>query len=313
MKNILALAALLVAFSLPAQYRMMIMNGDTIYVEIPTKGDELMEKEDYEGAIKAYRKDFKEQPERVAYNYSCALALTGQTDSAFKYLLYDLYRDSAFGYKCLTDPDLITLHRDARWAMVKDTAIALHKISSPGKIKNYTLAALLWDMSAWDQAYYRDLAVEEKKNGRDSRMSMALWELKERINRENVRTLDSIVLSSGWPKISEVGSMAANAAFLVVQHSNLALQEKYLPTIKALCGQQEASWQSYALMYDRVQMGNNRPQLYGSQAWLNPETQQMEMYPIEDEANVNQRRAAMGMGPIEQYAAMLGVKYTPKK
>lgn len=83
--------------------------------------------------------------------------------------------------------------------------------------------------------------------------------------------------------------------------------------IKELCLDSEARWESYALMYDRVQISQDKPQLYGSQVRYNEATKKNEFFPIEDEANVNKRRAEMGMPPIESYAEFFGIKYVPKK
>jgi hypothetical protein len=100
---------------------------------------------------------------------------------------------------------------------------------------------------------------------------------------------------------------------LIIQHSNLELQEKYLPTIKTLCDQKEADWESYSLMYDRIQIGHDKPQLYGSQLHYNEKTKKNEFFPIEDEKNVDKRRAEIGMMPLEDYAAHFGVKYSLPK
>jgi hypothetical protein len=141
----------------------------------------------------------------------------------------------------------------------------------------------------------------------------ALWTAKDELNQKNARELDSIIRVKGWPKISDVGQSGARAAFLIVQHSNLELQEKYLPTIKALCEIKEARWSGYALMYDRVQVLQKKPQLYGSQLDYNTSTQKFELFPIEDEKNVDKRRAEMGLGPLADYVSQWGIKYVPVK
>lgn len=310
--SLICILSLLFTISSFAQDKMMIINGDTIYILEPTKGDKLIEKGDVKGAIAAYRKEFKKNPVRTAYNFACAFARNNQPDSAFKYLNYEIQHDSGYAHLCLTDPDFISLRRDKRWDSLRVSVLLIVKIKHGGELKNIALAAKLWDMMAWDQAYYNEIFFAEKELGMNSPVVSALWELKERINIENQRTLDSIINVNGWPKISDVGHMGSTTAFLIVQHSTLELQEKYLPTIKSLCEQNEADWQSYALMYDRVQIGLGKPQLYGSQLTWNQATGKMEFYPIEDEANVNKRRTEMGLGTIEEYAKMMGVKYEPK-
>lgn len=61
--------------------------------------------------------------------------------------------------------------------------------------------------------------------------------------------------------------------------------------------------QRYALMYDRQAESEGRPQRYGSQdACVNGMTT---LYPVEDIARVDERRAEMGMEPLAQYLPRL--------
>lgn len=289
---------------------MKVINGDTFFIEQPSKGDKLFEQGDMPGAIKAYRKEYKKDPNGIAYNFACAFARNNEVDSAFRYLTMDVKRDTVFmGVFALSDPDFINLRSDARWVALRDTITSRFLAKRPGMITNMPLAVKLWDMMAWDQAYYSDIEICEKKLGRNSPIVAAMWHLKELINRDNMQALDSIIAIHGWPKLSEVGNTASTSAFLIVQHSDLKTQEKYLPLIKSLCEEGEANWSAYALMYDRVQVSQNKPQLYGSQLSVDPLTGKMKFFPIEDEPNVNKRRAEVGLGPIELYAEMFGIKY----
>lgn len=38
-----------------------------------------------------------------------------------------------------------------------------------------------------------------------------------------------------------------------------------------------------------------------------------DFHPIEDEANVDKRRAEIGLGPLEEYARLFGIEYKPVK
>ena len=57
-------------------------------------------------------------------------------------------------------------------------------------------------------------------------------------------------------------------------------------------------------------MYRGKPQRYGSQTRANPETGVQEVYPVEDPEYVNQRRAAVGLGPIEPYLERFGIEWT---
>lgn len=318
MRNLFLLAAFFSVFAVSRLHaqkmKMMIMNGDTFYIVEPSAGDKLYEKGDINGAVAAYRKQLKKNPQDsvfLAHNFACALTKNGEQDSAFKYLNMDLRHDTT--PFVLTDPDLLPLRRNKSWPDFERRYLNGIKIKYAAVVKDFPLAAKLWEMSARDQAYYYEIEVAEKKLGRNSPVVLALWEAKQELNEGNLAALDSIIRVKGWPKISEVGNMAAGTAFLIIQHSTPELQQKYLPTIKALCEEKEASWQSYALMYDRIQVSQNKPQLYGSQVTYNPATKKNELFPIEDEKNVDKRRAEMGLGPLADYVSQWGIKYVPVK
>ncbi len=67
--------------------------------------------------------------------------------------------------------------------------------------------------------------------------------------------------------------------------------------------------QNLALLEDRVLTTQGKKQIYGSQLRTNEKTGKYEFYPIEREANVDKRRASVGLEPLEQYAKYFGVDY----
>ena len=82
-----------------------------------------------------------------------------------------------------------------------------------------------------------------------------------------------------------------------------------MPLLEAAVASGEAWPSDLAMLTDRVLMENGKPQRYGSQLYENEETGKTEFYPIEDPTNVNARRAAVGLGPIEEYAQLFGIEY----
>ncbi|CAN5222507.1 hypothetical protein BH09BAC5_BH09BAC5_28780 [soil metagenome] len=275
-------------------------------------GDSLMESGELERAIVEYRNEYMNDIHQplAAYNLAAAFSMNRQIDSAFKYLFLHIEIDTTI--KACTDPYFLPLKKDKRWPEFEDKAIAEVLMARPNAIKDIPLAKKYWEMMALDQAYYYEIDIIEKKIGMNSPVEAALWEEKEKIIEKNVFTLDSIVNLKGWPKISELGHYAGSAAFLIVQHGDLERQKKYLPLIEKLCQDTEAAWSDYALMYDRIQVSENQPQLYGSQLHYNDLTKQYDLYPIEDEKNVDKRRAAMDLEPLEDYVSQWGIIYVPK-
>jgi hypothetical protein len=57
-------------------------------------------------------------------------------------------------------------------------------------------------------------------------------------------------------------------------------------------------------------MRNGRPQIYGSQ--LNCDlNNNCTVYKIKDDAHVDERRAQIGLPPLEEYVSQFGIKWAP--
>jgi hypothetical protein len=134
------------------------------------------------------------------------------------------------------------------------------------------------------------------------------------LDSKNQQRLDQIIKEYGWPKRSVFGEEASGVAFLIVQHAELDYQKKYLPLIKEAASQKEARQSDLAMLEDRILTREGKKQIYGTQVRLNQTTQRMELYPIEDEGNVDTRRSAVGLEPLAQYLKRaFDIDYTPPK
>ena len=71
----------------------------------------------------------------------------------------------------------------------------------------------------------------------------------------------------------------------------------------------EAQWSSLAMLMDRINMREGKPQIYGSQIRGNGDGN-FEVYEIENPEYVNQRRAEVGLGPIEDYVKIWDIEWT---
>lgn len=292
----------------------IINGGDTLIVfSANSPADKLLRSGDVYGAIESFRSMFKAGENHLTevYNYACALSIAYQIDSAFKYLTLAVVDDSST-YP-LTDPDLLNLRKGKQCNDFESKQIAAIQMKQNNSIKDVEYAKRLWYMLASDQAYYKCIELAEDKIGRNSTVVLALWNLKNMINDQNQAELEQLIELKGWPKNSQVGKDAAGAAFLVIQHSNQEKQKKYIPTIEKLCKEDEANWGSYALMYDRIQISDNKPQKYGSQVRFNAEKNMYELYPLVDETKVDQWRKEVGLGPLANYVLQWDIKFEPKE
>jgi hypothetical protein len=134
------------------------------------------------------------------------------------------------------------------------------------------------------------------------------------IDTANSERLRAIVRRYGWPGPELVGRDGADAAFLLVQHADLTFQKEMLPLVKKAYRSGELSGPSYALLLDRVFVGEGKPQVYGTQAKRIEEWngQEPTLQPIEDEANVDKRRAEVGLSPLSEYREFLKRMYFPQ-
>ncbi len=135
------------------------------------------------------------------------------------------------------------------------------------------------------------------------------------IDATNTERMRAIVRRYGWPGPELVGQDGTEAAFLLVQHADLAFQKEMLPLVEKSYKGGKLSGQSYALLLDRVLVGEGKPQVYGTQAKRIEEWKGKEpvLQPIEDEANVDKRRAEVGLFPLSEYRELLKKMYFPQE
>lgn len=117
----------------------------------------------------------------------------------------------------------------------------------------------------------------------------------------NQARLKQIVDQYGWPTFAMVGEDAATAAWLLAQHadSDKPFQLKVLALMEPLVQQNQASAKDYAYLYDRT----HYPQRYGTQGTCVSHTA-WQPFEIEDIAHVDERRRALKMPPLADYAKL---------
>ena len=124
-----------------------------------------------------------------------------------------------------------------------------------------------------------------------------------RVDAENLPWLKGVVEAKGWPTRSMVGEDASRAAWLLVQHADRdpAFQRHCLELLIAAAADGEVSRQEVAYLTDRVYLAEGRRQVYGTQVtardgrWV-PRS-------LRDPDTVDERRAAIGLKPLQDYLA----------
>lgn len=137
---------------------------------------------------------------------------------------------------------------------------------------------------------------------KDSKPTAADWTRQQELDAANLGRLEQIVARYGWPGLRFAGMRGSNAAWLVLQHADLATQRKYEPLLRAAVARRDAQAADLATLQDRIRVRSGLPQRYGTQFKMASTAAgsvvRSALYPIEDEANLEQRRREVGLPPL---------------
>lgn len=161
------------------------------------------------------------------------------------------------------------------------------------KGSNDELADKLHAMAKVDQDARKKLNFSDK----------AVMDAMAEVDKKNEAALREILKTYGWPSAELVGHKGVEECWLLTQHAPYDLMKAYLPAMKAAAERGDLMASSVALTIDRVLVREGKKQLYGSQ--FKPSASGMVPDPIEDPAHLDERRAQMGLGPFEEYRAVL--------
>ena len=280
------------------------------YRELIAKGLALYQIKDYKAGAFAFSAAFKTNGWKALpddrYNAACLWAMANYPDSAFFNLELIAKKSNFYDYDhIIIDEDLKSLHADKRWQPLLDI-VKSNKEKAYAKM-NKPLAQTL------DSIYYNDQHNRVKsdsiaqKYGYDSKEMIELWRTINKMDSIDLIQVKEILDRDGWLGADVVGNTGNSALFLVIQHADLKTQEYYLPMMKEAVKKGNAQPANLALLIDRIEMRNGRPQIYGSQ--VNMKDGKYVFYQIADESNVNKRREEVGLDPLEVYAKHWNIDY----
>ena len=139
-------------------------------------------------------------------------------------------------------------------------------------------------------------------------LNAAIMKQMQQTDATNLVRMQAILQQYGYPGKSLVGAPTNEAAWSVIQHAPATIPQ-YLPMIRTAAEKGELPFLRYAMMLDRQLMGEGKEQMYGTQL-LNYNNQPPFVWPIQNPAQVNQRRRQAGFTTtVEENAAKLGVPY----
>lgn len=237
-----------------------------------------------------------------------AWSLAGSADSAFFHLnrlaeKTDFLAEKA-GWEDLVD--FAPLKNDFRWSRLqvqiagkKDRLAAVRQNPLSLELEQiYTLDQ--WYRVRWDSII--------SLHGRDSPEFRDFLRRNREQDSLNEIRVKQILDEHGWLGRENVSERAGKALFLVIQHADLPVQEKYLPLMRRAVTQGKANASDLAYLEDRILMRQGKPQRYGSQIVPDKETGAWVLYETEDLPNLNKRRASVGLGPIQDYLNSTGAR-----
>jgi len=169
---------------------------------------------------------------------------------------------------------------------------------APGSPSDPEMREELLAMLEMDQAVRTGIAPPG-----DTRSEEELFDAMGEVDWANKTRLTEIFDEHGWRGWAMVGKDGSTAAWAIVQHADLdmAFQERGLELLQAAVGAGDASKGDLAYLTDRVLVAKGLPQVYGTQWSPNDAGEWFPRTPIDDEANVDARRAEAGLGTIAQY------------
>lgn len=194
----------------------------------------------------------------------------------------------------------------AEWINAKEAEVtAYRKVHPLGNPSEPELRAELLKMSDADQKA-RNAAVAD--GNKHPTLFKAIYDVDGR-NLPHIRQVDA---KQGFPTHIQVGSDGMHAAWLLVQHADRdpVFQTHVLEELQARSDLGGVDAQEYAALTDRVLVAQHKPQRYGTQ--FDPQgikSGRLQPSPIDDAGHVDQRRAAIGLPPLTDYACMLRVVY----
>lgn len=274
------------------------------YSLLVKKADSLYNAKDYTVSALTYSAAFKANnwlgSTDDRYNAACSWALANNADSAFFQLNRITTKANYMDFEHMSvDPDFNVLHNDNRWRPLLDL-VKQNKEKAEVNF-NKPLVAELDSIYTEDQKYRLQINEIEKKYGWESSEIKAHWKMINEKDSINIVKVKAILDKYGWLGSDIVGRTGNVTLFLVIQHSNQLIQEKYLPMMREAVKNGKALGSNLALLEDRVALGQGKKQIYGSQIGNDPFTKLYYVLPLIDPETVDKRRANVGLQPLGEY------------
>ncbi len=269
------------------------------YEDVINQASACFKTKEYSKGVALYKKAKEMNPDLSMYNAACLASLAGNKDLAFEWLNDALDRGRKVGMYMLVDSDFDSIRDDERWTMLESKADSLGMFP-----KDKTTACMLMKIYTADQKIRQEYYFAMQKGGNNKVELDSIGRFMGELNNKNSHIVDSLLSIRGWLGYDEVGEEASTAIFLILQHSDIKMIEKYLPAFREAVKVGNSNGEHLAYVEDRYALWSGKKQIYGTQAsWdERKQTSVIKLSGIEDSKHVNDRRKAVGLKTLEEYA-----------
>jgi hypothetical protein len=275
-------------------------NGQT-YKELIKDAYSYYHSKDFAKSEKYFENAFKIERKNPTdlYNAACAAAFANSKTNAFEWLNLSIENGYINTNHLKIDTDFKNLHSDPRWNQLVEKL--QKKVDVIEAMYDKPLQQELIAIYNDDQIIRREFIEAQKKYGFEGKVTDSLGKIMNYRDSLNLIKVERILNERGWVGKDLVGPQANQTLFLVIQHSDLKVQQKYLSMMRKAVKMGNADAGSLALLEDRIALREGRKQIYGSQIGYHPTTQKEYILPLEDPDNVDTRRKQVGLGTLADY------------
>jgi len=127
----------------------------------------------------------------------------------------------------------------------------------------------------------------------------------------NYAAARKIMEANGFPNHDMVGAVATHKFWMIIQNLDTYpdFQMHVLRSMAGAVEQNKAAKLDFAYLTDRVLLNQQQPQHYGTQVYYDASEKTYKTHPVDDVARTNERRAELGLAPLDDFLANTNKKY----
>ena len=263
-----------------------------------------------EGFSKAFEKREEKCNEYVYYFASISFLRNNQPDKALEFQRKFVENSQYAEYDyMIQDSTWLIYWNDQRWIDICSIVHDRQNRRVENLIKNKQIIDKLDQILIDDQAIRNQLTSVQQNYGVKSEQADSVLKIMATIDSINTQVVTEILDVNGWMSALEIGFDASNTLFLVIQHALPIIQEKYLPLLEKAKEEARFDPGSFAMLEDRININNKKPQKYGTQLAYDSESKCHYLSPVYDPEQLDLRRDKVGLFPEADYLSYWGITW----